>query len=211
MSPKLPFSALFNNPTAMGLGDALPVPGYGLPWAAGAGDAPLLAEMAPPRFVTPGLPQRRTVRLAGYDYSGAGWYFVAIATQDHQPLFGCITPDARLQPTPLGEVISHCWHELTTRYEQLPADCWVLMPNHGQLLLGLLPATTARPAKPLGQLVGAFKAACTRLGRPHQPTAASWWQRNYHEHIIRTALDLENHRRYVRENPRRWLAKRGTI
>ena len=153
------------------------------------------------------LPNRRSVRLPGYDYSRAGWYFVTIMAQDKVSLFGHITPEAQLVPTPLGEVVRQGWHELTTRYDHLHADCWVLMPNHVHLILGLLPTNSQVAAKSLGQLVGAFKATCTRLGRPLRPAAASLWQRNYHEHIIRTALDLENHRQYVRNNPRRWVEK----
>lgn len=157
------------------------------------------------------LPQRRSVRLPSYDYSQAGWYFITIVTKDRQPLFGHITAEAVLKPTPLGEVVRQGWHNLTTRYAQVHADCWVLMPDHVHLVLGLLPATPAMSAKPLGQLVGAFKATCTRLGRPHWEATTSLWQRNYHEHIIRTATDLENHRQYVRDNPRRWVERRGMV
>jgi len=171
-----------------------------IPNDSGACDAPL----PPPD--APALPQRRTVRLAGYDYGQAGWYFVTIITKDRRPLFGHITAEGLVVPTPLGVVVGQCWHEVAARYAQLHADCWVLMPDHVHLLLGLLPATPRVPAKSLGQLVGAFKAACTRLGRPWLG-GQNLWQRNYHEHVVRTALDLENHRQYVRENPRRWVAK----
>ena len=153
------------------------------------------------------VPQRRSVRLSGYDYGQAGWYFVTIMTQGREPLFGHISPEARLVPTPLGEVVGQCWHELAARYDHLHADCWVLMPNHVHLILGLLPAAALAPAKSLGQLVGAFKATCTRRGRLWHPATASLWQRNYYEHIIRTPLDLDNHRQYVRHNPRRWVEK----
>lgn len=180
----------------------LPAPGNVLRPTPGACDAPLPS----PGAVPDALPQRRSVRLAGYDYGQAGWYFVTIMTHDRAPLFGHITPEARLVPTPLGEAICQSWQDLTTRYDHLHADCWVLMPNHVHLLLGLLPTTDRMPAKSLGQLVGAFKATCTRSGRPWLPPGRLW-QRNYHEHIIRTALDLENHRQYVRHNPQRWVEK----
>ena len=175
----------------------------------GACDAPLPAQRLNGSGAcdAPLRPDRRTVRLAGYDYSQAGWYFVTIMTQDRAALFGHVTPEAQVVPTPLGEAVCQSWHELTTRYAQLHADCWVLMPNHVHLILGLLPATARVPAKSLGQLVGAFKATCTRRGRSWHPGPASFWQRNYHEHVIRTALDLDNHRQYVRHNPRRWAER----
>ena len=165
-----------------------------------------------PKRISGDLPSRRTVRLTDYDYSRAGWYFVTIATYERRPLLGRVTTDAQVALSPLGQIVQQCWHELACRYEQLHADCWVIMPDHVHLLLGLLPATATIPAKALGQLVGAFKAACTRLGRPYlQEELSSLWQRNYYEHIIRTATELENYRHYVRDNPRRWVEKRELL
>ena len=34
------------------------------------------------------LPQRKTIRLQGYDYSQAGLYFITICTQNRKYLFG---------------------------------------------------------------------------------------------------------------------------
>lgn len=36
------------------------------------------------------LPQRKSIRLSGYDYSQAGFYFITICTQDRRCLFGSI-------------------------------------------------------------------------------------------------------------------------
>jgi putative transposase len=152
------------------------------------------------------LPQRRSVRLPGYDYSQAGWYFVTIMATDGQLLFGAFNNAFAFYPTPLGEVVSCCWHELAALYPSVHADCWVLMPNHVHLLIGLLPTTTP---KSLGRIVGAFKAACTRRAQL-QRGAGSLWQRSYHEHVVRTAYELEIYRDYVRNNPRRWVEKRGS-
>ena len=149
------------------------------------------------------LPQRRSVRLPGYDYSRAGWYFVTIMASGGKLLFGSFNENLQLQPTPLGEIVGRSWHELAARYPAVHTDCWVLMPNHLHLLIGLLP--TSLP-KPLGQLVGAFKATCTRQAQAWRG-AGSVWQRSYHEHVIRTAQELEIYRDYVRNNPRRWVEK----
>ena len=152
------------------------------------------------------LPQRRSVRLPGYDYSQAGWYFVTIMADGGKLLFGNFKEELRFQPSALGEIVESCWHELTTRYATLHADCWVLMPNHVHLLLGFLPTKTP---KTLGQIIGSFKAACTSRAKAWRG-AGSIWQRNYHEHVIRTAQELEIYRDYVRNNPHRWVEKHGT-
>ncbi len=166
-----------------------------LPDTAGAGDAPLRVD----------LPQRRSVRLPGYDYSQAGWYFVTIVADDRRLLFGGFDEELQLRPTPLGTIVSFCWHEFAAHYAAVHADCWVLMPNHVHLLIGLLP--TESP-KSLGQLIGAFKATCTRRAQVWRG-AGSIWQRGYHEHVVRTAHELEIYRDYIRNNPRRWVEKWG--
>ncbi len=132
-----------------------------LPDTAGAGDAPLRVD----------LPQRRSVRLPGYDYSQAGWYFVTIVADDRRLLFGGFDEELQLRPTPLGTIVSFCWHEFAAHYAAVHADCWVLMPNHVHLLIGLLP--TESP-KSLGQLIGAFKATCTRRAQVWRGAGSIW-------------------------------------
>lgn len=152
----------------------------------------------------PDLPQRRSIRLPHYDYQTAGWYFITIATHQHSTLLGRVQENATVLPTPIGDAVCQAWHELSCRYPQVHADAWVLMPNHVHFVLGLLPA---EQPKPLGQLVGAFKATATRLARPCLPTGAVLWQRNYYEHVIRHARALANIRQYIRDNPRRWVER----
>lgn len=110
--------------------------------------------------------------------------------------------------TPIGEVVCQSWLDLAARYPQVHADAWVVMPNHFHAIIGLLPASKRTPAKSLGQLLAAFKATATRLARPLRASSDSLWQRNYYEHIIRSAQELDVYREYIRDNPRRWLEKK---
>ena len=146
---------------------------------------------------------RRSVRLADYDYSQAGWYFVTIMAQGRQPVFGNINADAVLEPSLVGQVVAAGWHQLGSTYSHVHPDVWQLMPDHVHFILGLLP--NSRKPKPLGQLVGAFKAAVTREVRTVRPDITVLWQRNYYEHITRSAKELEATRAYIRNNPRRRL------
>ncbi len=153
------------------------------------------------------LPQRRSVRLPGYDYSQAGWYFVTIMAERGKLLFGSFDEDSQFQPTALGKIIGRSWHEQTAKYPFIHADCWVLMPNHVHLLIGFM--STGAP-KTLGQIIGSFKAACTSRAKEWRGMG-SIWQRSYHEHVVRTAHELEIYRDYVRNNPRRWIEKRRPL
>jgi len=56
----------------------------------------------------------------------------------------------------------------------------------------------------LGEVVRTFKAAATiRIRREADPGFA--WQRNYYEHVLRGDDALARARRYVADNPARWV------
>ncbi|HEX2878537.1 MAG TPA: hypothetical protein VHO25_03260 [Polyangiaceae bacterium] len=62
----------------------------------------------------------------------------------------------------------------------------------------------------LSDVVGAFKSAATRRINALRGTRGmTSWQRSFHDHAIRDALDLELHRNYIDANPRRWAKRYG--
>lgn len=66
------------------------------------------------------------------------------------------------------------------------------------------------PARALSSVVGAFKSACARrINKMRGTPGAAVWQRNFYEHIVRDAADLARIRRYIAENPARWVEKRA--
>ena len=61
----------------------------------------------------------------------------------------------------------------------------------------------------LPTIIRSFKSACTRRINSLKGTSGtSVWQRNYYEHIIRTETSLNEIRRYIQDNPARWLFDR---
>jgi putative transposase len=70
---------------------------------------------------------------------------------------------------------------------------------------GARSAPLRRPPASIPSLVAGFKSAVTRRIRAlrHAPYLEVW-QRGYNDHIIRGQEDLERHRNYIRNNPRRW-------
>ena len=64
---------------------------------------------------------------------------------------------------------------------------------------------TPRGAPTLGDVVGAFKSLSARACNQTLNRAGQrFWQRNYHEHIIRNEADLARIREYIATNPARW-------
>ena len=156
----------------------------------------------------PPIHNRHSMRIKGYDYSKAGYYFVTICTHNHEYIFGEIE-DGEIQYSEFGQIAAECWRWLGTQYEYVELDEWVLMPNHlhGIIILGRGGSRTARTVKykALGSLIGAFKTTSTKIINElrHTP-GVSIWQRNYYEHVVRGEEDLNQIRQYILENPIKW-------
>ena len=63
--------------------------------------------------------------------------------------------------------------------------------------------------KPLGRLVGAFKTVSTKcINEIRGSAGAAFWQRNFHEHIVRDQTELNLIREYIAGNPAAWETDR---
>jgi len=75
------------------------------------------------------IPQRRSIRLKGYDYSQAGAYFITVCTQNHERLLGKIS-DAEMLISAWGNIVQECLYDLPNHYPCVGLDIFVVMPNH---------------------------------------------------------------------------------
>jgi len=73
--------------------------------------------------------QRRSIRLSGYDYSSAGFYYVTICVQGKESLLGEIAAGEMLL-NDAGRMVGQVWCELPQRYSGVDIDTYVIMPNH---------------------------------------------------------------------------------
>jgi putative transposase len=61
----------------------------------------------------------------------------------------------------------------------------------------------------LPKIIGRFKMVSAKHVNEHRGTPGlAVWQRNYYEHIIRDEKSLDRIRRYIHENPARWMLDR---
>ena len=165
-------------------------------------------------------PQRRSIRLKGYDYSQAGAYFLTVCTYRHTLLFGKVT-NGQMALNELGTIAFDSWLSIAEKRSNLSLDNFVVMPNHVHGIIhigetepmdmGLVAslASTKTPGKlssnSLGTIVGQFKGAVSKRAKTQSiPSASRIWQRNFYEHIIRDEDSLNRIRAYVLENPSRW-------
>ena len=77
----------------------------------------------------PKIHNRRSIRLQGYDYSQAGFYFITICSQDQAHLFGEII-DSEMVLNDAGKMVEHLWHEIPYHYNKFSTHEFVVMPNH---------------------------------------------------------------------------------
>lgn len=72
---------------------------------------------------------RRSIRLKGYDYAGAGAYFVTICAHNRECLFGKIV-DGKMVLNDAGRMVETVWDQLPIRFPHLELDEFIVMPNH---------------------------------------------------------------------------------
>ena len=68
-------------------------------------------------------------------------------------------------------------------------------------------------APSLGDVIGTFKSLVFTVYldwiETHEPERhAKFWQRNYHEHVIRSDQELNAIRCYIQDNPLKWIEDR---
>jgi REP element-mobilizing transposase RayT len=166
-------------------------------------------------------PHRKSIRLAEYDYTQEGAYFVTICTHGRQSLFGNVI-DGRMVLSEPGRIVA----EEIKRTEKLRPgvviDTYAVMPNHVHLIVVLCGengdySDTARrvptggrafgrpQAGSLPAIIGAVKSAVTRrIGLMPGHRGGPVWQGRYYEHIIRNGASYDDIRRYILENPTNW-------
>ena len=132
-------------------------------------------------------PQRKPNRIAGYDYSQSGAYFVTICTQDRKkilsrisvgtPLPGCpqIPHDENGHPGTGVPTVELLWHgeianqyirQMDAFYEYLSVDQYMIMPDHIHLLITIHDGhpercVTTRTSE-IARFVGTFKRFSTK-------------------------------------------------
>jgi len=134
----------------------------------------------------------------------SGVYFIAIGTQNREPVFGEIV-EGQVQLNVYGEMVVKCWDAIPSHFSTVLLDSFMVMPNrvHGILLVAN-GKTNNGPLLhlPLGVIVGSFKSAATRRVNEIRKTPGQLlWQPSYHERAIRTEVELLKMRQYLQENP----------
>lgn len=174
------------------------------------------ASAGPP--APPTQPFRKSLRNQGINYRN-GWFFVTSQVAHNKCVFGAIVGD-KCVLNALGEAVRDCWLSLPSKYPELELDEFVVMPNHFHAILRIHYRQTNREQH-LGFIMSRFKGATGhtygvmraegRIPGINIGTAGfspHLWQRDYWDDLITDEQELENQRRYIRDNPANWTRDR---
>ena len=156
------------------------------------------------------FPKRKEIRLGNYDYSACGVYFITICTKQKKPLFWnnvgatCGRPENEYQLSDCGIIVENEIALLSSVYESVRVDKYIVMPDHIHMLVSIVPDEFGRPqvAPTISRVVQQFKGAITKK------VGFSLWQKGYYDHIIRGQQDYDEIWQYIDENPLRWVLKK---
>ena len=152
--------------------------------------------------------QRKNIRLANYDYSTPGAYFITICTEGRKCILSRIVgagvldvPNVELLPH--GKIAAKYIAQLSEFYPDMNVESYVIMPNHIHILLRVLegPSGTPVPTKQnskVSRLVSTFKRFCNK------EYGQNIWQARSYDHVIRHQADYDAHLQYIYENPFAW-------
>ncbi len=155
------------------------------------------------------LPQRKPTRLKNYDYSGNGYYFVTICTDNRREILSHIVGQglapAENRLSDYGKIAERQLLDLENRYTCVKIDKYVIMPNHIHAIIVIQnEAAGASPCPTLSDIVCVFKSVTTRLCKQKHPTDKIF-QKSFHDHIIRNEKDYREIWEYIDNNPLKWV------
>lgn len=157
---------------------------------------------------------RRTIRLPGWNYRRAGWYFVTINTWGSCHTLARVR-GGRMLLTRMGEIVSERWHAIPAHFPDVRLDAFVVMPNHIHGIIRIAKSTGVGDLDPkriqpgsLAAVVRSFKGASTRAVHNDIARYLPLWHRNYYERILTDRRGLDAVRRYIHDNPAKWIATR---
>jgi putative transposase len=105
----------------------------------------------------PNKHHRRSIRLAGYDYSQTGLYFVTLVCQDRAHLFGAIK-DGIMYLNEFGQIAADEWLHTQEVRNNVVLHEYVIMPNHIHGIIEIL------FPKESNNIVGEFRSPSQTIG-----------------------------------------------
>jgi len=161
----------------------------------------------------------QSVRLQGWDYSQAGYYFITICTRNRECFLGDVKNNTMVL-SPIGKIVKEHWCEMPQHFPNVVLDEYTIMPNHLHGIIIIKPTNIAetchgmslqwrtnkfsRPISgSLSIIINHFKSAVKRYCNKNGLNNFAW-QPKFYEHIIRNEHSLNKIREYIINNHLQW-------
>jgi len=147
---------------------------------------------------------RKNIRLKNYDYGQDGLYFVTICINNKEHLLGKVFDNSHFV-NDAGLMVKSIWNNLSKYYKGVQTHHFIVMPNHVHGIVELDNADID-----LSELMQRFKTFTTYQyidgvhNNKWKPFSKKLWQRNYHEHVIRSNVSFDKLQGYILNNPMQW-------
>ena len=149
---------------------------------------------------------RKRNRLMAYDYSSPGAYFITICTLNKQCFLSRISVGAttgrppKVHLTDCGNAVEQAIITIPKKYPAVVVDSYCIMPNHVHLLIRICSTADGRPmvAPTVSTIIQQMKGAAVKAA------GKSFWQKSFHDHIIRDENDYQKIWEYIEANPFKW-------
>jgi len=87
--------------------------------------------------------QRKCIRLRGFDYQSAGYYFVTFCVQNRLCLLGEIIQGKNIL-NEAGYLVHHTMNAIQNWYSGIQVDTFIVMPNHVHVIVVIEKGSTQR-------------------------------------------------------------------
>ncbi len=173
-------------------------------------------------------------RMPHWDYSGNGYYFITIVTQNRVCNLGEIE-NRKMILSDFGKIIETEWHKSFRIRNELFLDEFIIMPNHIHAIVelkkndidisdgntdtheqthGRASLQLQRLPKSISSFIAGYKSAINskiddyidenNLDIPKYNRNNHFFQPNYNDHIIRDNVEYHKIKKYIINNPINW-------
>lgn len=161
------------------------------------------------------LPQRKSIRRPGTDYSACGSYFLKVCLRDKAQLLwdmrsmNCAELPSRsileqdsFKPvlSAYGQIAQEEIFRFSTIYQSVQVLDFCIMADHIHIIISLMPDSDGMPqANPsIPRIIQQFKRAFSLRAK------SGLWQASYYDRILRNEGEVRTAIEYIRNNPGVW-------
>ena len=169
--------------------------------------------------------ENKRKKLAEYDYSSLGYYFITICSKNKNDYF-CKNISGKIVLSEIGLIVKKTWLNIPNFYKNVDIDEFIIMPDHihGIIIINKSPMPVSIPvpvgvehcSTPTGtgmdgngnqnygllsKIIKSFKNEVTKIVRKKYDETIILWQRSFYDRIIRDETELYNARNYIKYKP----------